>query len=55
MISQNRADEKREVIANQHWSTVQEENTQNKELPDPQILELMKAVHAAAGARNPRP
>jgi hypothetical protein len=55
MISQNRADEKREVIANQQWSTVQEEDVQNKELLDlsHQILELTKAVHQATGAQNP--
>ena len=28
MISQNRADAKREVLANQQWSTVQDEDTQ---------------------------
>jgi uncharacterized membrane protein len=57
MISQNRADEKREVIANQQWSTVQEEDVQNKELLDlsHQILDLTKAVHAATGAQDPRP
>jgi uncharacterized membrane protein len=55
MISQNRAEEKREVIANQQWATVQEEDTQNEELLDlsHQILELTKAVHAATGAQNP--
>ena len=55
MISQNRADEKREVIANQQWSTVQEEDVQNKELLDlsHQILELTKAVHQATGAKDP--
>ncbi|MGB0091441.1 MAG: DUF1003 domain-containing protein [Solirubrobacteraceae bacterium] len=30
MISQNRADAKREVIADQQWRMVQEENEQNK-------------------------
>ena len=50
MISQNRADEKREVIANQEWQTVQVEDKQNQELLDlsHQILELTKAVHAIA-------
>src|SRR5262245_30142977 len=53
MISQNRADEKREVIANQQWQTVQEEDGQNRELLQlsQQILELTKAVHAATAAR----
>jgi uncharacterized membrane protein len=49
MISQNRADEKREVLANQQWDTVQDEDKQNLELLhlSHQILELTKAVHAA--------
>jgi uncharacterized membrane protein len=48
MISQNRADAKRQVIADQQWKTVQEEDQQNKELLDlsRQILELTKEVHA---------
>jgi uncharacterized membrane protein len=56
MISQNRADEKREVIANAQWQTVKEEDSQNKELLDlsHQILDLTKAVHAATGAPDPR-
>src|SRR5262249_3466905 len=32
MISQNRADAKRQVIADQQWQTVREEDTQNVEL-----------------------
>ena len=32
LISQNRADAKRQVIADQQWKTVQEEDRQNKEL-----------------------
>ena len=49
MISQNRADAKRQVIADQQWQTVQEEDKQNEELLDlsKQILELTKAIHAA--------
>jgi uncharacterized membrane protein len=52
MISQNRADAKREVLANQEWQTVQEEDRQNQELLElsQQILELTKAVHAATHA-----
>jgi uncharacterized membrane protein len=52
MISQNRADEKRVALANQEWSTVQEEDTQNEELLNlsKQILELTKAVHAYTAA-----
>jgi uncharacterized membrane protein len=47
MISQNRADEKRQVLANQQWETVQDEDKQNDELLhlSHQILELTKAVH----------
>jgi uncharacterized membrane protein len=46
MISQNRADAKRQVIANEHWRTVQEEDHQNKELIElsKQILRLTKEV-----------
>ena len=48
MISQNRADAKRQVIAGQQWTTVKEEDKQNQELLDlsNQILELTKAIHA---------
>jgi uncharacterized membrane protein len=59
MISQNRADAKREVLANQQWETVQDEDRQNEELLQlsRQILELTKAVHAdmAAGATGTEP
>jgi len=50
MISQNRADAKRQVIANEQWKTVQEEDRQNRELLDlsKQILELTKEVHASS-------
>jgi uncharacterized membrane protein len=34
MISQNRADAKRQVLADQQWQTVKEEDTQNRELLD---------------------
>jgi uncharacterized membrane protein len=52
MISQNRADAKREVLANQQWATVKDEDNQNQELLQlsHQILELTKAVHAVAMA-----
>jgi uncharacterized membrane protein len=54
MISQNRADAKRQVVAAQQWTTVQEEDRQNKELLDNsrQLLELMKDVHASAAPPN---
>ena len=47
MISQNRADAKRQVIADEQWQTVKEEDRQNEELLDlsRQILELTKAIH----------
>jgi hypothetical protein len=50
MISQNRADGKRQVIADQQWKTVQEEDHQNKELLElsRQILVLTKEVRALA-------
>jgi uncharacterized membrane protein len=52
MISQNRADAKRQVIANQQWQTVKEEDQQNEELLklSNQILDLTKAIHAYASA-----
>ena len=47
LISQNRTDAKRQVIADQAWQTVQLEDKQNEELLDlsRQILELTKQVH----------
>jgi uncharacterized membrane protein len=47
MISQNRADAKRQVLADQQWQTVKEEDTQNEELLklSNQILELTRAIH----------
>ena len=54
MISQNRADAKRQVIADQQWQTVQEEDKQNKELLNlsNQILELTKAIHMPSRTRR---
>ena len=50
MISQNRADAKRQVIADQQWKTVQTEDQQNQELLDlsKQILRLTKEVRSYA-------
>ena len=47
MISQNRADEKRQVLASQEWQSVQLEEKQNEQLLDlsKQILELTDAIH----------
>jgi uncharacterized membrane protein len=52
MISQNRADAKRQVIADQQWQTVQEEDSQNQQLLDlsNQILQLTKAIHSHTSA-----
>jgi uncharacterized membrane protein len=49
MISQNRADAKRQVLADEQWKTVQEEDQQNQELLElsRQILDLTKEVHAS--------
>src|SRR6187401_1642913 len=54
MISQNRADAKRQMLADQQWQTVREEDRQNKELLDlsHQILDLTKAIHASASPRS---
>jgi uncharacterized membrane protein len=50
MISQNRADAKRQVIADQEWKTVQTEDQQNQELLDlsKQILQLTRQVRSYA-------
>jgi uncharacterized membrane protein len=51
MISQNRADAKRQVIADQEWRTVKIEDKQNEQLIDlsEQILQLTKQVRSYAG------
>jgi uncharacterized membrane protein len=48
MISQNRADQRRQVIADAEWMVVQEEETQNEKLLDltNRILELTQEVRA---------
>jgi uncharacterized membrane protein len=55
MISQNRADAKRQVIADQQWQTVQEEDGQNRQLlglskqqdeENKELLELSKQILA---------
>ena len=59
MISQNRADAKRQAITDQQWQTVKEEDTQNEELLElsRQILDLTKAIHAdtTAGSAEAAP
>ena len=47
MISQNRADAKRQVLADHQWDIVQTKEKQNEDLLDlsKQILELTRAIH----------
>jgi uncharacterized membrane protein len=54
LISQNRADAKRQAIADQHWQVVKEEDEQNQELLalSHQILDLTKAIHSGAESRS---
>ena len=51
LISQNRADARRQVIADEQWRMVQEEDKQNIELLDlsREILTLTKEVRSLAG------
>jgi uncharacterized membrane protein len=55
MISQNRADAKRQVIADEQWNTVRDEDKQNVELLDlsKQILALTKEVRSFADPATP--
>ena len=57
MISQNRADAKRQVVADLQWQTVREEDKQNRQLLDlsQEILDLTKAIHSFTTARSARP
>ena len=52
MISQNRADEKRQVIAGEAWRTVRAEEQQNERLLrlSNEILDLTKEIHAASAS-----
>ena len=52
MIGQNRADEKRQVIADEAWRTVQNEEQQNETLLrlSNEILDLTKEIHAASAS-----
>jgi uncharacterized membrane protein len=54
MISQNRADEKRQVLADHQWQTVQEEEQENEELLQlsNQILDLTRAIHQMTAAQS---
>jgi uncharacterized membrane protein len=57
MISQNRADAKRQALADHEWATVQAEERQNEELLrlSNQILELTRAIHALTAATDHAP
>jgi uncharacterized membrane protein len=57
MISQNRADAKRQALADHEWQTVQAEEGQNEELLrlSSQILELTRAIHALTEAAEHAP
>ena len=52
MISQNRADERRQLLADDQWRLVQTEETQNEDLlrVSQQLLELTTKVHALTTA-----
>lgn len=54
MISQNRADERRQVLADHEWELVQTEARQNEELISlsRQILELTQAIHEMSQRRR---
>lgn len=54
MISQNRADAKRHVIADEAWRTVQEEEQQNERLLrlSSEILDLTKQIHEASSSSS---
>jgi uncharacterized membrane protein len=56
MISQNRADRKRQVIADQQWETVKKEDRQNEELLalSRQILDLLRSPTDRAPGRHGR-
>ena len=54
MISQNRADAKRQIVADEQWSMVQTEDKQNEELLtiSKQILDLTQQVHKIQTAKS---
>ena len=55
MISQNRADEKRQVLADNQWKIVQTEEAQNEQLIElsKRILELTTAIHKMTSSGLP--
>jgi uncharacterized membrane protein len=54
MIGQNRAEEKRQVLADHEWQKVQSEEQQNDQLlgVTSQILALTQAIHAMTSVRT---
>lgn len=57
MISQNRADEKRQVLSDHQWMLVQQEETENEELLtlSRQILDLTREIHRLSTAAQTNP
>jgi uncharacterized membrane protein len=57
MISQNRADERRQALADHEWKFVQIEKQQNESLLtiSNQILELTRAIHAVTAGKDEGP
>ena len=57
MISQNRADAKRQVIADEHWQMVKEEDNQNLQLLElsNQILALTREVRELVASVQKKP
>jgi uncharacterized membrane protein len=55
MISQNRADERRKILADQEWQFVRTEEKQNEELLalSKQILDLTTSIHRLTTERPP--
>lgn len=56
MISQNRQDDARRILADREWEVVQSEERQNRELINlsSQILDLTKAIHQLTLAHTER-
>ncbi len=56
MISQNRADEKRQILADNQWKIVQVEEEQNEQLIglSKQILDLTQAIHQMTSSLTPK-
>ena len=54
LISQNRADERRQVVADQQWQMVQDEEQQNQELLrlSNEILQLTRTSHTTTSTQS---